>query len=210
MIVKRIQEKGILAKLLEQCVRILILKECKEINNLKINIISSSANVIKGKIEKINIFAENINYKDLLFDKLELEGENIKIFFNLTNKEFYFKKNPKIKFKISLSQKSLKAILFSNRWGWISEVISNEVLNQEKLEDIKIINDELLIKAYEKNTTKNQEEKINIKTEKGKIYLRKKTKKKIIQIPIEDKIFIEKIYIENNLINVIANSPVSL
>ena len=210
MIVKRIQGKGILAKLLEQCVRILILKECKKINNLKINIISSSANIIKGEIQKINIFAENINYKDLLFDKLELEADNIKIIFKLTNKELYFKKNPIIKFKISLSQKSLKGILFSDSWYWISEVISNEVLNQEKLEDIEIINDELLIKASEKNITKNKEEKINIKTEKGKIYLRKKGNKKSIQIPIEDKIFIENIYIENNLINIIANSPISI
>ena len=210
MIVKRIQGKGILAKLLEQCVRILILKECKKINNLKINIISSSAKIIKGEIEKINIFAENINYKDLLFDKLEVEADNIKIFFKLTNKELYFKKNPIIKFKISLSQKSLKGILFSDSWYWISEVISNEVLNQEKLEDIEIINDELLIKASEKNITKNKEEKINIKTEKGKIYLRKKGNKKSIQIPIEDKIFIENIYIENNLINIIANSPISI
>ncbi len=210
MIVKQIQGKGILAKLLEQCVRILILKECKKINNLKINIISSSAKIIKGEIQKINIFAENINYKDLLFDKLEVEADNIKIIFKLTNKELYFKKNPIIKFKISLSQKSLKGILFSDSWYWISEVISNEVLNQEKLEDIEIINDELLIKASEKNITKNKEEKINIKTEKGKIYLRKKGNKKSIQIPIEDKIFIENIYIENNLINIIANSPISI
>ena len=210
MIVKRIQGKGILAKLLEQCVRILILKECKKINNLKINIISSSANIIKGEIQKINIFAENINYKDLLFDKFELEGDNIKIIFKLTNKELYFKKNPIIKFKISLSQKSLKAILFSNSWDWISELIVNEVLNQKQLEDIEIINDELLIKASEKNITKNKEEKINIKTEKGKIYLQKKTNKKSIQIPIEDKIFIENIYIKNNLINIIANSPISI
>ncbi len=210
MIVKRIQGKGILAKFLEQCVRLLILKECKKINNLKINIISSSANIIKGEIQKINISAENINYKDLLFDKLELEGDNIKIIFKLTNKELYFKKNPLIKFRISLSQKSLKAILFSNSWNWISEVISNEVLNQEKLEDIEIINDELLIKASEKNINKNKEEKINIKAEKGKLHLRKKTNKKSIQIPIEDKIFIENIYIENNLINIIANSPISI
>ena len=210
MIVKRIQRKGILAKLLEQCVRILILKECKKINNLKINIISSSANIIKGEIEKINIFAENINYKELLFDQLELEGNNIKIIFNLTHKELYFKKNPIIKFKISLSQKSLKAILFSNGWYWISKVISNEFLNQEKLEDIEIINDALLIKASEKDITKNKEEKINIKTEKGKIYLRKKSNKKSIQIPIEDKIFIENIYIENNLINIIGNSSISI
>ena len=210
MIVKRIQGKGILAKLSEQCVRILILKECKKINNLKINIISSSAKIIKGEIQKINICAENINYKDLLFDKLEVEADNIKIIFKLTNKELYFKKNPIIKFKLSLSQKSLKGILFSDSWYWISEVISNEVLNQEKLEDIEIINDELLIKASEKNITKNKEEKINIKTEKGKIYLRKKGNKKSIQIPIEDKIFIENIYIENNLINIIANSPISI
>ena len=210
MIVKQIQGKGILAKLLEQCVRILILKECKKINNLKINIISSSANIIKGEIQKINISAENINYKDLLFDKFELEGDNIKIIIKLTNKELYFKNNPIIKFKISLSQKSVKAILFSNSWDWISEVISNEILNKEKLEDIEIINDELLIKASEKNATKNEEQKINIKTEKGKIYLRNKNNKKSIQIPIEDKIFIENIYTENNLINIIANSPISI
>ena len=210
MIVKQIQGKGILAKLLEQCIRILILKECKKINNLKINIISSSANIIKGEIQKINIFAENINYKDLLFDKFELEGDNIKIIIKLTNKELYFKNNPIIKFKISLSQKSVKAILFSNSWDWISEVISNEILNKEKLEDIEIINDELLIKASEKNATKNKKQKINIKTEKGKIYLRNKNNKKSIQIPIEDKIFIENIYTENNLINIIANSPISI
>ena len=68
MIVRRIQGKGILAKLLEQCIRILILKECKKINKLKINIISTSTKLIKGEIKKINIYAENINYKDLLFD----------------------------------------------------------------------------------------------------------------------------------------------
>ena len=210
MIVKRIQGKGILAKLLEQCVRILILKECKKINNLKINIISNSAEIIKGEIQKINILAEDINYKDLVFDKLELEGDNIKIIFKLTKKQLYIKKNPIVKFKISLSQKSLKSILFSNKWHWIGELISNEVLDEGKLEDIEIINSELLIKVSEKNITTNKEEKINIYTESGKIYLRRKNKEKSIQIPIEDKIFIENIYIENNLINIIANSPISI
>ena len=39
MISKQIKETGILAKLLEQCIRILILKECNKINNLKNGII---------------------------------------------------------------------------------------------------------------------------------------------------------------------------
>ena len=89
-------------------------------------------------------------------------------------------------------------------------MISNEVLNKGKLEDIEIINDELLIKVSEKNITTNKEEKINIYTESGKIYLRMKNKEKSIQIPIEDKIFIENIYIENYLINIIANSSISI
>ena len=210
MIVKLIQGNGILAKLLEQCIRFLIAKECKEINNLKINIISSSSRIIKGEIQKINIYADNINYKDLMFDKIELNGDNIKLIFKLTNKELYLKKNPIIKFKISLSQKSLKTILFSTSWDWIGNMISNELLNQRKLEDIKILNEKLLIKASKKNTKMSKFEQINIKTERGKIYLGKKNEKKSIQIPIEDKIYIENIYIENNLINILANSLISL
>ena len=210
MISKRINEKGILAKLLEQCIKILILKDCKEINNLKINIISSSSEIINGELQKLNISAENINYKDLLFDKLELESDNIKVIFKLAKKELYFRNNPIVKFKISLSQKSLKKILFSKSWDWVGDIISTQVLNQSRLDDINIVNDELLIKSTEKNITMNKIEQINIKTEKGKIYIGKKNHKKIIQIPIEDKIYIENIYIENNLINILANSFISL
>ena len=107
MIANRIQGKGILAKLLEQGIRILLIKECKKISNIKINIFSSSTQIIKGEIPKINIIAEDINYKNLLFDKFDLEANRLKINFNLTNKELYFKDNPIIKFKFSLSQEIL-------------------------------------------------------------------------------------------------------
>ena len=129
MIANRIQGKGILAKLLEQGIRILLIKECKNIRNLKIDIISNSTQIIKGEIPKINIIAEDINYKNLLFDKLDLEANRLKINFNLTNKELYFKDNPIIKFKFSLSQDSLRTVLLSNSWNWIENMISKEILN---------------------------------------------------------------------------------
>ena len=56
----------------------------------------------------------------------------------------------------------------------------------------------------------NQLKQINIKTEAGKVYLENADYNTIIQIPIEDKIYIENINIENNLINIFANSSVSL
>lgn len=209
MIVKQIKQKGILTKFLEQGIKILIIKECKKIRNLKIDIISTSTQIIKGEIKKINISAEDINYKDLFFDELQLEADNLKINFKLINKELYFKDNPIIKFKILLSQSSVRTALLSDKWNWIGDKISNEILNLEKLIDIKIKDGQLLIKASKNNLSVNQVKRINIKTERGKIYLENKDYNKIIQIPIEDKIYIKNVNIENNLINICASSSIS-
>ncbi len=209
MLVKRNKEKGILAKLLEQGIRVLLIKECKKISNLKIDIISSSTQIIKGEIRKINVLAENINYKDLLFDEVKLEANDLKLNFKLKNKELYFINNPIINFKLSFSQNSLNTVLLSNNWNWIRNMISNEILNQEEIEDIRISNNELLLKAFKKDLNIDQLKKINIKTEKGKVYLENKTISKIMQIPVEDKIYIKNLTIENNLLNVFANSYIS-
>ena len=76
--------KGVLVKLLEQGIRVLIKKECKKIGHLKVNIFATSLQIIKGELQEINIIAEDINYKYLLFDKFELEATQIKINLNLT------------------------------------------------------------------------------------------------------------------------------
>ncbi len=209
MIAKLIKGKGILTKLLEQGVRILLIKECKKISNIKIEILSSYTQIIRGEIRKINLIAEDINYKDLLFDEFELEANHLKINFNLTTKELYFKNDPIINFKISLSQDSLKTVLFSNKWNHIGNIISKKILNQAKLEDIKIKNNQLLIKASEENQHINDEELIEINTSKGKIYLKNRAHNKTIQIPIEEKIYIENVNIKDNLISIHANSSIS-
>ena len=90
MVYKKLNEKGFLAKILEQGIKVLLIKECKKINNIKIDIISSSTQIIKGEIEKVNITAEDINYKNLFFDKFSLEANHLKINFKLITKELYF------------------------------------------------------------------------------------------------------------------------
>ena len=209
MINKRIKEKGFLAKLLEKGLKIFLKKECKQISNIKIDIVSSSTQIIKGEIQEINIIAENINYKDLLFDVFKLEANDLKINFKLTNKQISIINNPSIKFQISLSEDSLRTVLLSNRWNWIGNMISEKILSQEKLEDLKIMNNQLSIKASEKNIILNQEEQITIKAHQGKVYFSNTNYNKSIQIPIEDKIYIENLNIENNIINIYANSSIS-
>ena len=116
MIVKQTKEKGILAKLLEKGIEIVLKAECKKIGKIKIDINASSIQIIKGIIRNIIIIAKEINYKDLLFDKVELEAQDVKIMFKISNKELRFKNDFIIKFKISLSANSLRTVLLSNKW----------------------------------------------------------------------------------------------
>ena len=209
MMPNQIKEKGILAKLLEKGIELLLRKECKKISKIEINIVASSIQIIQGLIRKINIMAEEINYKDLLFDKFELEANNIKIIFNIINKELQLKNNFTIKFKLSLSADSLKTVLLSNKWNWIGDMISKEILNKAKLEDIKLKNDQILIKTSKDNNIITEEANGDINTENGDLYLRNKANNKSIKIPIEDKVFIRNVNIENNLINIFAKSSIS-
>ena len=209
MIIKRIKEKGILAKLLEKGIKILLYKECKKIGKIKIDIIASSIEIIRGVIEKIYINAEEVNYKELLIDKIELESDEVKIAFKINNNDFNFKNNFTIKFKISLSENSIKKILLSSIWDWIWDIISNELLNQAKLEDIKIKNNLIFVKSIKQNSSNFELEKLELKAEIGKIYVSNENHAKSIVIPIEDKVYIKSLNVNNNSIIIEGNSSIS-
>ena len=53
-----------------------------------------------------------------------------------------------------------------------------------------------------------EEIKVDIKAEEGSLYLGNKLCNKSIRIPIEEKVYIRNLSIENDLINISANSSV--
>ena len=87
-------------------------------------------------------------------------------------------------------------------------MISKKLLDQAKLEDIKIKDGKLLIKALKDNKSINEGDHFNLKTENGKIYLENKPYEKTLKIPIDEKVYIKNINIENNLIVVFASSSI--
>ncbi len=199
------KKKGLFSNLLENGTKILLKKQCKKIGHLTIDITARPIDLIKGFIKKFYIKAKDINYQDLLFDEIELEANEVKIIFKLTNKELSFKNNLIVQFKISISENSLKKILLSDHWSWIEEIISKKLLTHSKLEDLKIRNDNITIITNHPN----EEVRINIKVIKNKIYLESKKNNKSFKIPLEDKVKVENVNIKNNVIIISANSLVS-
>tara|TARA_Y100001968_G_scaffold164862_1_gene150892 strand:+ start:42 stop:677 length:636 start_codon:yes stop_codon:yes gene_type:complete len=208
MIKKLTQEKGILTIVLEKSIEFFLRKECNYIGKVKINIVASSIQIIKGIIKTISIIAEEINYKGLLFDKVELVANDVKVIFNMKSKRLNFKNNFIIEFKISLSEDSLKKVLLSNNWNWIGNLISNEMLGQKKLNDINIKDDQILINTSKNRKNIKEGKKFDLKAKDGKLFLEDKIHNKSIKIPIEDKVCIKNVIIEDNLINISANSSI--
>ena len=209
MILKLTQDKGILARLLEKGIKIIIKKECKNIGEVDIEIISSSIQIIKGLIQRIHISGKDVNYKDLLFDKIELEANEVKINFKIDYKKLKFENNFIVEFKISLSESSLKTILLNDSWNWIGNMIAKEIFNKEMLDDIKIKNDQIIIYFFNENKVFNQIETLDIKVLNENIFFESQTYNKCIKIPIEDKVIIKNIKIQNNKIIICAKSPLS-
>ena len=204
------KENSFLARLIEKIIEIFLKKECNKINKININIDSSNINIIKGSIKNIHIIGEGINYKELLFDEIKLEANEVNILIKLRTKELKFKKSFTIKFSILLSENSLKKILLSDKWKWLGTMISLKIMNKNKLEDVKIKENKIEIKASNYNKNSHEIEKVNIIQKAGKIYLEKEKTNKLINIPIEDKIYINNVNINNDTIIIDAISSIVL
>ena len=201
--------KGILARFLEKAIVIFLKKECKKINEIEINFFASSIQIIKGFINKIHIKAKGVNYRDFLFDEIELEANDVKVNFKLRNKKLDLKNNFKVKFRILLNQKSLKSILILSKWKSIGDLISKKILNIDKLDDVEIENGQIQLKGLLGSHNKSKIATVNIYTKKGKVYLRTKDNIRQFEIPIEDKIYIKEICTNKESIIIFGSSHIS-
>ncbi len=204
------QSRGILARLIEKGVELILRKECNNINDIEISILATNFGILKGHINKIRIDAKEVNFKDLIIDKLNLETNKLDISYQIRNGKININDEFSIKFKLSISQISLKKILFSKKWTWLGELIVKELLNLDKLTDIKILNDLFEITGKDKKDSYSNKILFKLIPKEGKVNLEGISIKNSFSIPIEEKIFIYDIFIEDNVLKISGYSNVTI
>ncbi len=207
---ERKRRKGILAELIKKGIEIFLKKKCRMIKNININISSSNRDILKGEISQLMITAEEVNYNELLFNKIELQTSKLSIHYRIINKQINSENSFLLKIKLSITGDSLKKMLISQDWGWIGGLISKELLNVSKLTDLKIENNIIELKGSNMNNTDNKTELVEIKSKEGKIYLKNINNIYSMTIPIEDKIYINHINIVEDKININAEAETSI
>ncbi len=204
------KKKGILAKLIEKGIEIYLKKECKIIKNINIDIFGSNSEIFRGEINQIKITAERVNYKELIFDEIELQTNKIRINYQIINKQLNFKDSFSVRLKISLTGESLNKILNSQNWAWIGSLISEKLLKVKYLTDIRIENNIIKLKGSNRNNTNHKTELVKVESKEGKIHLQNINNMYSMIIPIEDKIYINQINIVESRMNINAQSEISI
>ncbi len=207
---KRKERKGVLSKLIEKGIEIFLKKECRMIKNININISSSNREIIKGEINEMKITAEEVNYKELIFNNIELQTSKLGFDFQIINKQLKSKDNFLLKMKITLTGESLNKMLNSQNWDWIGCLISQKLLNLSQFTDLQIENNIIKIKGSNKDKTNHKTELVKIKSKEGKIHLKNIDNMYSMTIPIEENIYINHINIIENKININAQSEASI
>ena len=144
MRISTIAEKGFLARLIEKGIEFFLKKQCTQINGIRIDIFATSIQIIKGEINRIKLKAKEINNKELLFDEIKLEADNVKVKYKIDNKTIVFKNEFIVDFKLKLSETSVRQILLNKNWSWIGNLISKAILNLDSLNNITIENNEII------------------------------------------------------------------
>ena len=152
-----------------------IQKQCKSIDNIQLHLNNLKLGLINSKISSISLKARNINVNNFLISKLSLETEEFR--FGLNLRENYrdiiaIKDDFNINAKIQLKEYQLKSIIFSEEWGWLKNWLSSKFLDNQKILDLEITKNTILIKAIDKRNQKKLNKHFSIVVSNGKLTLK--------------------------------------
>jgi len=191
--------KGNLSKIVEKGLILWIKSKCNRIEELSIDINSSNSSILKGKISNMHIKGKNINFQEIVINILEIRVNHIKIKF-----DSFLKINLKSPFKIYISVKlsgdCLKETLLSNRWEYISNLICKEFFEMANIQDLKVNDSILEIKASNHSNQISNKKILTISEKSNSLMLTERTSPNSLVLPMDESIKISKAYIKKGLI----------
>tara|TARA_Y100001978_G_C23565645_1_gene371516 strand:- start:26 stop:616 length:591 start_codon:yes stop_codon:yes gene_type:complete len=183
-------------------IKTLLENVCEEIDIKSINILNKDY-TFRGRIDKLNINAESIIYRNIYAHKLNIYIKNL-----YTN--FQFRKNPLLiesffaDFKILLSKENINKILCHNKWLSIKSSIES-FISTKGINSIDIKNNVIFFIVKGKYINKFN---YSLEFYKNNILLVNNINKNSLQIPIDTNINIKSLSINNNFIDISLSTKI--
>ena len=203
------KNKKFFINLIETGIKIWLRSKCKAIKIEKLNILGSTPELLKGQIGGVNILLREVIFQDINFERVEIKSNQIDITPNIRKSglKITFNKAFDIDSKIHISVSGLNQTINSKSWQSINDWFSRKLLNSNKLIEIDIIKNHLILYHY------NQDKELIpnsfiLKCNQGEIIIQSCESNLNHRFPMDPSISIRKAEIEDQKIILIVTSKV--
>ncbi len=206
-----INKKGYLINIVETGLKVWIRSQCKQIEDLNLDLENSVFEMLKCRISSARLSACNVNYKNLLINFVDLRSGKLEVNLRLglTQQKVKINDDFRIHGNLSFLGDELQSTLLSKPWIWLGNWLSKELLGQDNFKGLNIINDRLFLKAGKPHSDKTVEDSFRIKADSGKILIKSTNNKKIQTfLPMDPLIEINQAILENNKLVISGRSRV--
>ena len=140
--------ESLIPKIIENGLKVWVKSKCLRIKVLKIKINSTNIEIIKGNIKSVQTIAEDLIFKSLEIENIDLSSSEIKVEFSIKEKKVIIKNKFRVDGSITFSDIGLTNSLLNKEWIWLGNKISSDLINLKNFEQLTIKDNLIFIKGY--------------------------------------------------------------
>ncbi len=185
-------------------------KRCNRINTLDIRIDGPFLKIVQGKIDRVEVKASEIDFKNILINQLDLYSNTIELSINFKKgmPTISLSKTFNINFSVSFENDQLTRMFKSKELSSIGEWFCNEFFSECKFISIIIEKNHLRVKAFNDKLKVYEEILLELESRNGKLIVKENSVKKEVDFPIDNSIYIKNFILHDNHLSLNCNSIV--
>lgn len=134
-------------QLLASGLQLWIRQQCQAVDALDLQLHGSALQLLRGRLEGVSLVAQGVVYQQLVFERVELTSSLIRVQMGglLKGQGLQLQEPFRISGTVGFSAEGLERALTSPPWGWLGDLLAEQLLGHSPLRSLRIAQDRLVL-----------------------------------------------------------------
>ena len=189
---------GPLLQLLSNGLQLWIRSQCDEVGELKLNLQGSALQLLRGKLDGVSLTARKVSFQKLPLLLAELKTGALRAHINPSQpgQPIQFSHPFNIDGEVVLSGADLNRALATDRWRWLGDLLSEQLMGLTPLRSLSIDDDLLELQAAVIATQDPVRARFGLQASEGTIQITHLETGKSFSLPMDPGIHIQNAYLK--------------
>ncbi|MCP9848411.1 DUF2993 domain-containing protein [Cyanobium sp. Morenito 9A2] len=130
-------------QLLASGLQLWIRQQCQAVDGLELQLHGSAFQLLRGRLEGVSLVAQGVVYQQLVFERVELTSTPIRVQMGglLKGQGLQLHEPFQIRGVVAFSGEGLNRSLTSPPWGWLGDLLAEQLLGRSPLGSLRIADD---------------------------------------------------------------------